>query len=70
MAIPLDALVGEDRNIYKLTVATIRRAHQIGEIQRAFSTAENGAVLEEDEKVVSQAIEQTITKQVRYDFTS
>jgi len=66
MGIPLDLLMGEDRNIYVLTVATIRRAHQIGEIRRAFSTVEDGSVPEEGEKVVSQAIAETLTQQVKY----
>lgn len=66
MGIPLDLLMDEDRNIYELTVATIRRAHQIGEIRRAFSSAENGAVSEEGDKVVSQAIGETVSLQVKY----
>ena len=66
MGIPLDLLMSEDRNIYELTVATIRRSHQIGEIRRAFSSSENGAVLEEGDKVVSQAIAETLSLQVKY----
>lgn len=69
MAIPLDLLMSEDRNIYELTVATIRRAHQIGEIRRAFSTVEDGSVSEEGDKVVSQAIAETVSQQVRYRLT-
>lgn len=66
MSIPMDKLVSEDRNIYQITSAIIRRAHQIGEIRRAFSANEHGSVSEEGEKVVSQAIEEILEGEVRY----
>jgi DNA-directed RNA polymerase subunit K/omega len=71
MPIPLDALLQDNRNIYELTSATIRRAHQLGEIRRAFSSDENGAIVEDDEqeKVVSQAITEIITDTVRFEIT-
>lgn len=71
MAIPLDELLQDNRNLYELTSATIRRAHQLGEIRRAFSSDENGAIVEDDEqdKVVSTAIAEIITNQVRFEIT-
>ena len=52
MGIPLDSLLEDDRNIYELTSAIIRRAYQIGEIRRAFSSDEHGSVIEDGDKVV------------------
>ncbi|SIQ79364.1 DNA-directed RNA polymerase, subunit K/omega [Alkalispirochaeta americana] len=69
MAIPLDDLIQDDRNIYELTVAAIRRSHQIGEIRRAFSSDEHGSVNDEDgEKVVSQAISEVLLNQVQFEM--
>ncbi len=70
MAIPLDVLLQDDRNIYELTSATIRRAHQLGEIRRAFSSDENGAIVEDEQqdKVVSSAIAEIITNTVRFEI--
>jgi DNA-directed RNA polymerase subunit K/omega len=44
----------------------IRRAHQIGEIRRAFSANEHGSVAEEGDKVVTQAIEEILEGEVQY----
>ncbi|TVR70132.1 MAG: DNA-directed RNA polymerase subunit omega [Spirochaetaceae bacterium] len=68
MAIPLDRLMQDDRNIYELTSAIIRRAHQIGEIRRAFSSDEHGSVTEEGEKVVTQAINEIVLDQVHFEM--
>lgn len=69
MGIPLDSLLEDDRNIYELTSAIIRRAHQIGEIRRAFSSDEHGSVSEDGDKVVSQAIREVIENDVRFELT-
>lgn len=69
MGIPLDSLLEDDRNIYELTSAIIRRAYQIGEIRRAFSTDEHGSVIEDGDKVVSQAIREVIDDEVRFELT-
>lgn len=68
MAIPLDRLLEDNRNVYQVTSATIRRAHQIGEIRRAFSSDEHGSVNEEGDKVVSQAIAEVINRDVRFEI--
>ena len=67
MAIPLDRLMQDDRNIYELTSAIIRRAHQIGEIRRAFSSDEHGSVSDDGEKVVTQAINELVHDQVHFE---
>jgi DNA-directed RNA polymerase subunit K/omega len=69
MAIPLDKLLEDSRNVYEVTSAIIRRAHQIGEIRRAFSSDEHGSVNEEGDKVVSQAIAEIIDEDVRFEIT-
>lgn len=68
MAIPLDRLLEDSRNVYQVTSAIIRRAHQIGEIRRAFSSDEHGSVNEEGDKVVSQAIAEVINEDVRFEI--
>jgi DNA-directed RNA polymerase subunit K/omega len=68
MAIPLDRLMQDDRNIYELTSAIIRRAHQIGEIRRAFSSDEHGSVNDDGEKVVTQAINEVVLDQVHFEM--
>ena len=68
MAIPLDRLMQDDRNIYELTSAIIRRANQIGEIRRAFSSDEHGSVSEEGEKVVTQAINEILLDTVHFEL--
>lgn len=68
MAIPLDRLLEDNRNVYQVTSAIIRRAHQIGEIRRAFSSDEHGSVNEEGDKVVSQAIAEVINRDVRFEI--
>ncbi|MDA3947611.1 MAG: DNA-directed RNA polymerase subunit omega [Spirochaeta sp.] len=69
MAIPLDRLLEDNRNVYQVTSAIVRRAHQIGEIRRAFSSDEHGSVNEEGDKVVSQAIAEIINEDVRFELT-
>jgi DNA-directed RNA polymerase subunit K/omega len=68
MSIPLDQLLEDERNIYEVTSAIIRRAHQVGEIRRAFSSDEHGSVSEDGDKVVSQAISEVITNEVRFEM--
>lgn len=68
MSIPLDLLLQEQRNMYEVTAAMIRRAHQVGEIRRAFSVNEHGAVNEDGDKVVSQAIQEILTEEVRFEI--
>lgn len=68
MAIPLDNLIQDERNIYELTSAIIRRSHQIGEIRRAFSSDEHGSVSEEGDKVVSQAISEILLNEVHFEM--
>ncbi|MFP4509795.1 MAG: DNA-directed RNA polymerase subunit omega [Spirochaetaceae bacterium] len=59
MILPLDKLTDYDKNIYKLTVASIRRAYQI--------TMTGDEELEEgNDKVVSTAIRQILTDKVQY----
>ncbi len=70
MAIPLDLLLQDDRNVYELTSAIIRRAHQLGEIRRAFSSDEHGSVIEDGDKVVSQAITEILTDEVHFEITA
>ncbi|MFA7566064.1 MAG: DNA-directed RNA polymerase subunit omega [Alkalispirochaeta sp.] len=69
MAIPLDRLLEDQRNVYQVTTAAIRRAYQIGEIRRAFSSDEHGSVSEDGDKVVSQAITEVINKEVQFEIT-
>lgn len=70
MVIPLDLLLQDDRNVYELTTAIIRRAHQIGEIRRAFSSDEHGSIIEDGDKVVSQAISEILTDTVHFEITA
>ena len=59
MILLLDKLTDYDNNIYKLTVASIRRAYQI--------TMTGDEELEEgNDKVVSTAIRQILTDKVQY----
>ncbi len=59
MILPLNKLTDYDNNIYKLTVASIRRAYQI--------TMTGDEELDEDnDKVVSTAIRQILTDKVQY----
>lgn len=69
MPIPLHLLLEDERNVYKLTTAIIRRAYQIGEIRRAFSSDEHGSVSEDGEKVVSQAIGEILSDEVHFEIT-
>jgi len=59
MIIPLDLLVDNTDNVYKITCAAVRRAVQI--------TITGDEEIEEDGgKVVSTAIKQVLTKTVQY----
>jgi DNA-directed RNA polymerase subunit K/omega len=68
MAIPLDDLIEDDRNIYELTAAIIRRAHQIGEVRRAYSSDEHGSIMDDGDKVVSQAIGEVLLNEVQFEM--
>lgn len=59
MIIPLDLLVGNEDNVYELTCATVRRAHQL-------TIAGDEEVEENNGKVVSTAIKQILTNEVNY----
>ena len=68
--IPMGKLVGTESNIYELTSAIIRRAYQLGEIRRAFNTGEGETVRDTEgaDKVVSQAITELLTGEVRFEL--
>ena len=58
MNIPLDLLESEETNIYEITCAAIRRAHQLivtGDVVDGGQT-----------KIVSAAVQQVLTRKVRY----
>ena len=59
MILPLNLLIGEKRNVYALTCASIRRAAQI-------TLAGDDDVDENEGKIVSTAIKQVLTKRVEY----
>ena len=59
MILPLDLLEEYQGDVYIMTCATIRRAHQI-EMTGDEIVEQNGG------KVVSTALEQILTKKVRY----
>ena len=59
MIIPLDLLVGNEDNVYELTCAAVRRAHQL-------TVAGDEEVDENNGKVVSTAIKQILTNKVNY----
>jgi len=61
MSIPLELLINRSDNIYGLTNAMIRRAHQLTLTGEEETTDKDG-------KVVSSAIEQVLTKKVEYRF--
>ena len=56
MAIPLEHFDGEEKNVYEITCAAIRRAYQIT------ITGD----LEDHTKIVPSAISQILTQKVRY----
>ena len=59
--IPMDMLVNTDKNMYELTNAAIHRAEQI---------SITGAVSNEDEegKIISKAIGEIVTEEVKYEY--
>jgi DNA-directed RNA polymerase subunit omega len=59
MILPLDPLIGYEKNVYELTCAVIRRAYQI--------TVTGDEEIEENlGKVVSTAISQILTNKVMF----
>jgi len=62
MDIPLELLIDRGDNIYGLTNAMIRRAHQLT------LTGEGEEPTGADGKIVSSAIEQVLSKKVEYRF--
>jgi DNA-directed RNA polymerase subunit omega len=59
MILPLDYLIGYNKNIYELTCAVIRRSYQI-------TMTEDEEIEENFGKVVSTAIAQVLTKKVTF----
>ena len=59
MVLPLNLLIGDDRNAYAVTCASIRRASQL-------TLAGDEEIDENDGKIVSIAIKQVLTKRVEY----
>ncbi len=60
MSIPLDILISKDRNAYSMTCAVIKRADQIT------MAGEEDETVDHKNKIVSEAIEQVLTKKVKY----
>lgn len=63
MTIPLDLLISNNSNAYRLTNAAIKRALQI-------NLAGDDEMEDDKSKVVSIAIKQILTKKVRYRLES
>lgn len=59
--IPMDELVNCDKNMYELTNAAIHRAEQI-------SMTESDINEEEEGKIVSKAIGEIVTEEVKYEY--
>lgn len=59
--IPMDRLVNTDKNMYELTNAAIHRAEQI-----SITGTDNHE--EEEGKVISKAIAEIVTEEVKYEF--
>ncbi len=59
--IPMDELVNSDANMYELTNAAIHRAEQI-------SIAGNDNDEDEEGKIISKAIGQIVTGEVKYEY--
>lgn len=59
--IPMDELVNTDKNMYELTNAAIHRAEQI---------SITGSDINEDEdgKIISKAIGEIVTEEVKYEY--
>ena len=61
MILPLNLLIGNVDNRYQLSAAAMRRAHQL-------ALTDDEDVEENKGKVVSTAIEQILTKKVKYEI--
>ena len=61
IVIPMDKLVNTEKNMYELTNAAIHRAEQI---------SITGTDTHEDEagKIISKAISEIVTEEVKYEF--
>lgn len=59
--IPMDRLVNTDKNMYELTNAAIHRAEQI-------SITGTDANEDQEGKVISKAIAEIVTEEVKYEF--
>jgi len=59
--IPMDELVNTDKNMYELTNAAIHRAEQI-------SITGNDNNEDEEGKIISKAIGQIVTEEVKYEY--
>lgn len=60
MGIPLDILIGKDKNAYTLTCAIIKRADQIT------ASGEDIEMSDKGKKVVTESISQVLTEKVEY----
>ena len=63
MILPLNLLIGNKSNRYELTVASIRRAQQLSVTADREENDNSG-------KIVSIAVQQILTKKIRYEITS
>ena len=59
MILPLDLLISHTDNVYALTCASIRRAVQI-------TLAGDEEIVDGQDKIVSAALKQVLTKKVEY----
>jgi DNA-directed RNA polymerase subunit omega len=59
--VPLDELVNSDSNMYELTNAAIHRAEQISLTGKDIHEEEEG-------KIVSTAIDEIVTGEVKYEY--
>lgn len=59
--IPIDRIIENDYNVYELTTSTIRRAEQLG-----ITKAEEFS--REKRKIVSEAIKEVVSGEVRFEF--
>lgn len=58
--IPMDKLVNTDKNMYELTNAAIHRAEQIA--LTGLDSSEEGG------KIISKAIQEIVSEEVKYEF--
>lgn len=62
MGIPLDLLIAKDTNVYELTCAIIKQSELLT------LSGESEEINNQGGKVVSQAIEDVLTKKVEYEI--